>query len=157
MASPVRRWLIDAAQRIDAALGPARVKRIVLPPQVDQPGKEGEFCAVQLDCGSVGLAFTLLDGTLAALHARGADSGRAAMDLVRGYAEGDGAARALGLAAINALTRRLYDRAGFVPDDSVDSFGSLGLKAGDRLGMVGHFTPLIEQARALGIPSPCWN
>ncbi|MBL8502177.1 MAG: hypothetical protein JNL78_01975 [Rhodocyclaceae bacterium] len=152
MASPVRRWLIDAAQRIDAALGPARVKRIVLPPQVDQPGKEGEFCAVQLDCGSVGLAFTLLDGTLAALHARGADSGRAAMDLVRGYAEGDGAARALGLAAINALTRRLYDRAGFVPDDSVDSFGSLGLKAGDRLGMVGHFTPLIEQARALGIP-----
>ena len=152
MASPVRRWLIDAAQRIDAALGPARVKRIVLPPQVDQPGKEGEFCAVQLDCGSVGLAFTLLDGTLAALHARGADSGRAAMDLVRGYAEGDGAARALGLAAINALTRRLYDRAGFVPDDSVDSFGSLGLKAGDRLGMVGHFTPLVEQARALGIP-----
>jgi len=152
MASPVRRWLIDAAQRIDAALGPARVKRIVLPPQVDQPGKEGEFCAVQLDCGSVGLAFTLLDGTLAALHARGADSGRAAMDLVRGYAEGDGAARALGLAAINALTRRLYDRAGFVPDDSVDSFGSLGLKAGDRLGMVGYFTPLIEQARALGIP-----
>ena len=152
MASPVRRWLIDAAQRIDAALGPARVKRIVLPPQVDQPGKEGEFCAVQLDCGSVGLAFTLLDGTLAALHARGADSGRAAMDLVRGYAEGDGAARALGLAAINALTRRLYDRAGFVPDDSVDSFGSLGLKAGDCLGMVGYFTPLIEQARALGIP-----
>jgi len=74
------------------------------------------------------------------------------MGLVRGYAEGDGAARALGLATINALTRRLYDRAGFVPDDSIDSFGSLALKSGDRLGMVGHFTPLIEQARALGIP-----
>ena len=74
------------------------------------------------------------------------------MELVRGYAEGDGAARAIGLATINALTRRLYDRAGFVADDSIDSFGSLGLKAGDRLGMVGHFTPLIGQARALGIP-----
>jgi uncharacterized protein (DUF4213/DUF364 family) len=74
------------------------------------------------------------------------------MDLVRGYAEGDGAARALGLAAINALTRRLYDRAGFLPDDSIDSFGSLALKAGDRLGMIGHFTPLIERARDLGIP-----
>ena len=151
-ASPVRRWLVEAAQRIDAALGPARIRRIVLPPLADRPGKEGEFCAVQLDDGSVGLAFTLLDGTLAALHACEADAGRPAMELVRGYAEGDGAARALGLATINALTRRLYERAGFVPDDSVDSFGSLGLKPGDRLGMVGHFTPLIEQARALGIP-----
>jgi len=152
VASPVRRWLIEAAQRIDAALGPVRVARVVLPPLADKPGKEGEFCAVQLDDGSVGLAFTLLDGTLAALHARGADSGRAAMDLVRGYADGDGGARALGLAAINALTRRLFDRSGFLPDDSIDSFGSLRLAPGDRLGMVGHFTPLIEQARALGIP-----
>lgn len=149
---PVRRWLVEAAQRIDAALGPARVRRIVLPPLVDRPGREGEFCAVQLDDGSVGLAFTLLDGALAALHARGQQDGCAAMELVRGYAAGDGDARALGLAAINALTRRLFDRAGFVPDDSIDSFGSLALEPGDRLGMVGHFTPLIEQARALGIP-----
>ena len=149
---PVRNWLVEAAQRIDAALGPARVQRVVLPPLADKPGREGEFCAVQLDDGSVGLAFTLLDGALAALHARGQQDGCAAMELVRGYAAGDGDARALGLAAINALTRRLFDRAGFVPDDSIDSFGSLALEPGDRLGMVGHFTPLIEQARALGIP-----
>lgn len=149
---PVRSWLVEAAQRIDAALGPARVQRVVLPPLADKPGREGEFCAVQLDDGSVGLAFTLLDGALAALHARGQQDGRAAMELVRGYAAGDGAARALGLATINALTRRLFDRAGFVSDDSIDSFGSLALEPGDRLGMVGHFTPLIEQARALGIP-----
>ena len=151
----VRGWLVNAAQRIDMALGPARVKRIVLPPLVDRPGKEGEFCAVQLDDGSVGMAFTLLGGTLAELHARGLDGGpdgRAAMELVRGYASGDGAERTLGLAAINALTRRLYDRAGFVADNATDSFGSLNLTPGDRLGMVGHFTPLIEQARALGIP-----
>ena len=150
--SPVRAWLCGAARRIDAALGPARIRRIVLPPLADKPGKEGEFCAVQLDDGAVGLAFTLLDGTLAGLHARGAGAGRAALDLVRGFEAGDGAARALGLAAINALTRRLFDRAGFVPDDSIDSFGSLRLAPGDRLGMVGHFTPLIEQARELGIP-----
>lgn len=150
--SLIRNWLVQAAQRIDAALGPAHIKRIVLPPLVDRPGKEGEFCAVQLDDGSVGLAFTLLDGTLAALSARGQQAGRTAMDLVQGFAMGDGAERALGLATINALTRRLYNRAGFVPDDSVDSFGSLALESGDRLGMVGHFTPLIAQARALGIP-----
>jgi uncharacterized protein (DUF4213/DUF364 family) len=148
---PIRRWLVEAAQRIDAVVGPAQVRRIVLPPLMDNPGKEGEFCAVQLDDGSVGLAFTLLDGTLAALHSQRRKAG-SAMDLYQGYAAGNAAARALGLAAINALARRLYDRAGFVPEDSADSFGSLGLRPGDRLGMVGHFRSLIEQARALGIP-----
>ena len=152
----IRRWLVEAAQRIDGALGPARVARLALPPLMDNPGKEGEFCAVQLDDGSVGLAFTLLDGTLAALHARrergNESTGATAVDLVGGYAAGDAAARAVGLAAINALARRLYDRAGFVPEDSVDSFGSLALAPGDRLGMVGHFSSLIRQARSLGVP-----
>ncbi|HEX7054298.1 MAG TPA: DUF364 domain-containing protein [Burkholderiales bacterium] len=150
--SPLGARLVEAAQRIDRALGPARVRRIVLPPLVDKPGKEGEFCAVQLDDGSVGLAFAILGDTLRLLHARGADPGEGtALALVRGYAEGGPAARSLGLAAINALAQRLYRRAGFVPDDSVDSFGSLALARGDRLGMVGHFTPLIAQARALGV------
>lgn len=155
-AAPMRHWIADAARRIDAGVGPARVARLVLPPLVQAPGKEGEFCAVQLDDGSVGLAFTLLDGTLATLHARhrrgAAVDGEAAAALVDGYLAGDAVARTVGLATINALTSRLYRRAGFVPDDAVDSFGSLQLAAGDRLGMVGHFTPLIEAARALGIP-----
>jgi uncharacterized protein (DUF4213/DUF364 family) len=143
--------LVEAAGRIEAALGPARVARVVLPPLTDHPGKEGEFCAVQLEDGSVGLAFALLDGTLRTLHAGALPApGTPAAALVAGYGAGDGAARALGLATINALTRRLYDRAGFAPDDSVDSFGSLRLAAGDRLGMVGHFSPLIRQARELG-------
>jgi len=152
-APSVRHWLVEAAGRIEAALGPSRVERLVLPPLPAPAGKEGEFCAVQLDDGSVGLSFTLLNGTLGALHERGGPArGTPAAQLVAGYASGDGAARAIGLATINALTRRLCARAGFAPDDSVDSFGSLGLAAGDRLGMVGHFSPLIRQARALGIP-----
>jgi uncharacterized protein (DUF4213/DUF364 family) len=151
--TPIRRWLVQAAARIDAALGPSRVARLVLPPLMERPGKEGEFCAVQLDDGAVGLAFTLLEGTLAALHRRSIDvAGIAGMQLVHGYATGDAPERTLGLAAVNALARRLYERAGFVPDDSIDSFGSLALAPGDRLGMIGHFTPLIEQARALGVP-----
>ena len=63
-APSVRDWLIAAAARIEAALGPSHLRRVALPPMVDRPGKEGEFCAVQLDDGSVGLSFTLLDGTL---------------------------------------------------------------------------------------------
>ena len=154
-APPIRRWLVEAAQRIDAALGPAHLARVVLPPLMDSPGKEGEFCAVQLDDGAVGLAFAILEDTLPALHARarsGPLAGGTALERVHGYAEGDRAARTLGLATINALTRRLYARAGYVPDDSIDSFGSLALAPGDRLGMIGHFTPLVREARALGIP-----
>lgn len=152
-APPVRRWLVDAARRIEATLGPMRVRRVALPPLLDAPGKEGEFCAVQLEDGSVGLSFALLDGTLRELHARPElAAGTPAAELVAGHADGDGAQRALGLATINALTRRLYDRAGFAPDASVDSFGSLALRPGDRLGMVGHFSPLIRHARDLGIP-----
>jgi len=151
-ALPVRFRLVEAARRIEGALGPARVERLVLPPLMERPGKEGEFCALQLDDGSVGLSFTLLDGALRALHERASPAGMGAAELVEGSTAGDAAARAVGLAAINALTRRLYDAAGFVPDGSVDSFGSLALAAGDRLGMVGHFSPLIAQARALGIP-----
>lgn len=152
--TPIRAWLVQAAQRIDAALGPARVARSALPPVMNDPGKEGEFCAVQLDDGSVGLAFAILQDTLPTLHARlppGVLAGRSALELVRGYASGDLAARTIGLATINALARRLYDRAGFVPGDSADSF-SVTLGRGDRLGLVGHFRPLIREARALGIP-----
>jgi len=149
---PVRRWLVEAAERIDAALGPARIRRVVLPPLVAGAGKEGEFCAVQLDDGSVGLAFVLLGRTLEDLHRGFRDTRPPAAELARGYASGDLAARALGLAAINALARRLYERAGFRPEDSTDSFGSLGLRRGDRLGMVGHFGSLVREARALGVP-----
>jgi uncharacterized protein (DUF4213/DUF364 family) len=147
---PIRRWLVAAAEKIDAALGPARVERIVLPPPMEAPGKEGEFCAVELDDGAVGLAFVLLGNSLKTLYERKREE-RSAAELVHGYASDDLAARALGLAAINALTRRLYERAGFAPDGSLDSFGSLALARGDRLGMVGHFTPLIREARALGV------
>lgn len=151
-APPVRRWLVEAAERIDAALGPARIARVVLPPRVPDPGKDGEFCAVQLDDGSVGIAFVLLGRTLEQLHGGFRETGLPAAERVRGYASDDLAARTLGLATINALARRLYERAGYVPADSVDSFGSLGLRRGDRLGMVGHFSSLIREARALGVP-----
>jgi len=151
-APPVRRWLVEAAERIDVALGPARVERVALPPLVKDSGEDGGFCAVQLDDGRVGVAFVLFGHTFETLHGNRPERGLTAATLVRGYASDDAAARTLGLAAINALARRLYDRAGFVPEGSVDSFGSLSLQRGDRLGMIGHFAPLIGAARALGVP-----
>ena len=55
--------------------GPApRVRAIHLPPVPWTGTKAGEFAAVELDSGAIGLSYVLLDDTLAALA--GGDGGR---------------------------------------------------------------------------------
>ncbi len=133
-----------------AALGaPPRVKQLLLPPA---ESRSSEFCAVELDDGSLGLSFALLGGALAQLHAGagGAIAGLPALELARRYAEGEGVQRMLGFAAINALTRHLYERAGYVPPPARGSMGDLDLGPGDHAGMVGLFPPLVKQVLATG-------
>jgi hypothetical protein len=61
--------------------------------------------------------------------------------VARRFASGHGAQRAMGLAAANALTRCLFDRAGYRPPASGDSLGALNPQPGDHIGMIGLFTP----------------
>lgn len=85
-------------------------------------------------------------------------SGRSAMDLAgadamriaAGWLDGQGAARTLGFAAVNALSRHLFDRMGFVPPEAPDSIGGLDRQPGDHIGMAGLFPPLVRQVTALG-------
>jgi uncharacterized protein (DUF4213/DUF364 family) len=70
--------------------------------------------------------------------------------LARSYAQGTGAQRALGFAAVNALTRHLFDLARFEPRAAGDSIGDLDLQPGDHLGMVGLFPPLVQPLLATG-------
>jgi uncharacterized protein (DUF4213/DUF364 family) len=74
------------------------------------------------------------------------------LPLAEGFTRDDAAERSLGLAALNALTRHLLDRAGLTPDLATNSLGSLSLGTGDHLGMVGFFPPLVPRARELGVP-----
>lgn len=146
--------LVDAARRIATALRPPPVARVLLPAGGEGPAGRGEFCAVQLGDGSTGLAYVLLGDTRSRLAARPAASfrGRDAAALAEGLLGDDPAARSLGLAAVNALTRHLLDRAGFTPDLAGNSLGDLALGPDDRLGMVGFFPPLVKRAREAGIP-----
>jgi hypothetical protein len=50
--------------------------------------------------------------------------------VARRYASADSFGRTLGFAAANALTRCLFDRAGFRPDASRDSIGQMDPRAG---------------------------
>ncbi|MDZ7592690.1 MAG: DUF364 domain-containing protein [Rubrivivax sp.] len=136
-----------------------RVKALHLPPVPWAGTRDGEFGALELDSGALGLSYVLLDDTLATLAQAGAAvQGADALDVASWWVEGavqgragvGAARRALGFAAVNALTRELFDRAGFVPPAAADSIGGLAPQSGEHIGMVGFFPPLVKQVTAHG-------
>lgn len=149
-------WAAEALALLDdlAARGPLpAVRALHLPPPPAGDGLRGEFCAIALEDGALGLGYVLLGDTWAGLHQQGRQRvppGSSPLALARGLLQDDPLARTLGLAALNALTRHLFNRAGFVPPPSADSWGGLDPQPGDTIGMVGHFTPLIPRITARG-------
>ncbi len=128
---------------------PPRVRALHLPPAMpvaERNANQGEFCALELDDGSLGLSYVLLDDTLERLRAGESAfqlAGADALAVARGYAGGAGLRKTLGFAAANALTRCLFNRAGFAPSASADSIGQMAPGAGDHIGMIGLFRPLL--------------
>lgn len=145
--------LIAPLERLGAGAAWPRVRALHLPRAECLGERHGEFCALELDDGTLGMAFVLLEDTWSQLAARFAGTALAgvdALELARRYADADTAGRTLGLAAINALSRCLFDRAGYVPPASADSIGELDPQAGDAIGMVGLFGPLLGRCTAAG-------
>lgn len=129
------------------------VRALYLPQPPADPDDRGEFCAIELADGSLGLSYVLLDDTLARLRAAGSDLGLAGADalaVARRYATDTGIGRTLGFAAANALTRCLFDRAGYRPPASADSMGELDPQPGERIGMIGFFRPLLGRVLERG-------
>lgn len=137
--------------RLEAA-APPRLRAIHLPPVPWNGSKDGEFAAVELDNGALGLSYVLLDDTLAALA--GVDGqklvGGDALALARQWRDGRGAERTLGFAAVNALSRWLMDRDGERPPSATDSIGGLQPAPGEHIGMVGFFPPLVRAITEAG-------
>jgi uncharacterized protein (DUF4213/DUF364 family) len=130
-----------------------RVRALHLPPKPTPGDLRGEFCALELDDGAIGLSYVLLGDTWAELSRqpqRFALGGREALDVACGYASADPLERTVGFAAVNALTRCLFDRAGFVPADSADSIGNLDPQPGETVGMIGYFASLVPRFTARG-------
>ena len=146
--------LLELVEQAAAALALPGVAQAFFPPDRKGTGMTGEFCALRLADGSVGTAFVLLGNTLARLQQRspGEFVGKPALEVARLFASDDPVERALGLAAINAVTQHVFHRAGYEPDLAANSLGSLQLGRGDRVGMIGYFRPLVERVRAQGLP-----
>ena len=142
-----------AAFAVQGTLPRVRALHLPPPPTGDPGENKGEFCALELDDGSLGLSYVLLDDTLARLRAAGGDLGVAggdALALARRYASADSFGKALGFATANALTRCLYDRAGFAPPASRDSIGEMNPASGEHIGMIGLFRPLLGRVLESG-------
>lgn len=148
--------LIIALEQATAGHVIPRVRALHLPPAEAAASKSGEFCALELDDGALGLSFVLLGDTLSQLgQAKDVDGviGMDALQLAHEFARPDSGLedsaadlrRSLGFAAANALSRSIMDRLGFAPPPAADSLGGIAPKAGDHIGMVGLFTPLLPQ------------
>jgi uncharacterized protein len=144
--------LLQQLAQAFAAHPPPPVRALHLPPVPWTGSKDGEFGAVELETGALGLSYLLLDDTLATIGPAGHGlQGADALQLAQQWVDGDSPARrALGFAAVNALTRELFDRAGFVPPAATDSIGGLDPQAGEAVGMVGYFPPLLKSVLARG-------
>lgn len=150
---PIADELTGLLERSAARTPLPRVRALHLPRAECLDSRRGEFCALELDDGTLGLVFVLLEDTWARFATGEGLAGLAgadALDVARRYRADDAAGRTLGMAAINALTRCLFDRAGYMPPPSTDSIGELDPQAGDHVGMVGLFGPLLGRCTAAG-------
>ncbi len=132
---------------------PPRIRALHLPPEPAPGESRGEFCALELEDGTLGLSFVLLDRTLERLRDQSGLVELAGADprvVAQGFAEPESLRRTIGMAAVNALTRWFFDRAGWQPSASRDSLGAVSPEPGDHLGMIGLFTPLLPRVTASG-------
>ena len=152
--------LIAELERATAGRPVPRVRALHLPPPEAAESRNGEFCALELDDGALGLSYVLLGGILPRLAASDDPHtivGMDALQLAREFASPTAGAggdaeirRTLGFAAANALSRTVMERMGFAPPRALDSIGGIDPQAGDHVGMVGLFTPLLKQVTAAG-------
>lgn len=152
--------LIAELERATAGRPIPRVRALHLPPPEAAESRNGEFCALELDDGALGLSYVLLGGILPRLAASDDPHtivGMDALQLAREFASPTAGAggdaeirRTLGFAAANALSRTVMERMGFAPPRALDSIGGIDPQAGDHVGMVGLFTPLLKQVTAAG-------
>lgn len=134
------------AGRIASALGNPRVRAFHLPPKRPPGVKQCEFCALELEDGAIGLTYVSLGDTLPLMQdaVRPEDlAGLPALALAEGFARDDAVSRAIGFAAVNALSQALFAKAAWHPDDAADSLGEVKPSAGEHIGMVGLFPPLV--------------
>jgi len=147
----------ELARRIADHVALPPVRGLHLPRIVEDAEKPDEFGFVFLEDGSVGPFYTSLEDSLPRLWHRHPDPSSLRADpieLTDRFGADDLAGSALALGAFNAISQHLFRRAGFSPAAASASDASTGIgepRAGERVGMVGYFCPLVERLLDKGV------
>lgn len=138
---------LHLVDRIAARIALPSIRSLHLPPDA-ATGKNAEFCALELADGSLGLSYLWLGYErphLRDLLSR-TSLGRLGVHALAGwYGDGDPARRAVGFAALNAISQHLFTRSGFAPNTATSSVSLLDPGDGDHVGMIGLFPPLVNR------------
>ncbi|MBT3205537.1 MAG: hypothetical protein HOM14_20480 [Gammaproteobacteria bacterium] len=138
---------IELARQVSTSIQIPKVSSIHLPAIVDDVEKPDEFGFVFLQDGSAGPFYTSLNETLQQLwqlYPEGIVIESNVLDLIEQLTDDSPALNAVALGTFNALSQHVMSRAGFLPTEA----GNMGLskpQAGQTIGMVGFFRPLIEK------------
>jgi uncharacterized protein len=143
--------LRDMALGLAARYPMPKLAGIVFPPYYEggQP-MDCEFMALALEGGAGGLSYVLLPASSAAEYRAlqpQAFIGRRPEAYAEAFGGGDPLQNMLGLAAINAICQQVMRVTGCTPGAAADSLGLMQIAAGDRVGMVGFFPPLLKYLR----------
>ena len=150
----VKAELLDLVETVADSIDLPPVDWVYVPEPDPGPGRHTEFGIVTLQDRSAGLYYAWLGASQKGMGSRYEPeqlSGRHPVELARYCAGDDEADCSLGLAAINAITRHVFRKAGFTPMDAPDSMGILDVAPADHVGMVGYFPSLVKRLRNSGI------
>jgi uncharacterized protein (DUF4213/DUF364 family) len=141
----------DMALALAARFAIPKVAGIVFPPFFPggQP-KDCEFMAMALEGGAGGIGCVLIPDDRAADYRALLPQrfvGSRPERYVEAFGMSDPIQNMLGLAAINAICQQVMRVTGNAPGSATDSLGLMQIRAGDRVGMVGFFPPLLKYLR----------
>ncbi len=143
---------LHLVDRVADSIALPDIRSLHLPPDT-ATGRNAEFCALELADGSMGLSYLWLGydrAHLADLLTRTRPDRLDVRAVARWYGEADPARRAVGFAAVNAISQHLFARSGFVTDTATSSVSLLEPDVDDHVGMIGLFPPLVERILATG-------
>ncbi|MGI9318167.1 MAG: Rossmann-like domain-containing protein [bacterium] len=130
------------------------VKEIYVAGEHGQSGKSSKFGAMVLEDGTVGLTFVDLDGAreelLPCIESK-KYVGASPAKLAALYAGDRAGQRALGMAAVTAVSQFVLRRSGCLLADSDNTMDLLLPEPQDHIGMVGYFPPLVDHIREKNI------
>jgi uncharacterized protein (DUF4213/DUF364 family) len=147
---------IEIAVQINLHCNLPKIARIYLPEQHETPDVRDEFGLIFLRGGVVAPFYASLPGTLETLwHKFPVDQKIELdlLDLIRLFADTNLANKAIALGAFNAMSQFVMKRAGLLPlnNQTGANMGSARPRAGERIGMVGYFCPLIDKLVDRGV------